>query len=201
MPLTGEPSRRIVLCMGDSITAGSYPRRLQARFREAAPELEVVNAGIPGYTSAEYLQYMKSEKLLATSKPKMVLLQLGTNDVRRRFLLRATTTAQFETNMRTLIAAILSHRNPDGKAPLLLVATVPPVRPTFFAFTRDSVRRVVEKINPAIRRIAEENGLPLVDNFSLFTHHPDFLPGIHPSEEGYQALADNWYRSIMEMGV
>ncbi|NQT84955.1 hypothetical protein HQ563_18215, partial [bacterium] len=56
-------------------------------------------------------------------------------------------------------------------------------------------------INPAIRRIAEENGLPLVDNFSLFTHHPDFLPGIHPSEEGYQALADNWYRSIMEMGV
>ena len=201
VPVASQPGKRIVLCLGDSITAGSYPRRLQARFTKARIELKVVNAGIPGYTSAEYLRYMSSRQLLARTNPKIVLLQLGTNDVRRRFLLRSTTTAQFQATMTTLITAILSHRNPDGKAPLLLLATIPPVTPTLFAFSRRSARRVTEEINPAIRRIAQETGLPLVDNFSFFTHHPEYLPGIHPNEQGYRALADNWYRAIREVGA
>lgn len=200
-PVSWKEKRSVILCAGDSITAGSYPSRLQARFREVGIAVQVVNAGIPGYTSADYLRYMKSRDLLAATNPKMVLLQLGTNDVRRRFLVASAPAGQFEKNMRSLVAAILLHRDPDGKAPLLLLATVPPVRPTPFAFTRTSAHRVVEEINPAIRRLAEENALPLVDNFSLFTHHPDYLSGIHPNEEGYRALADNWYRAIREMSA
>ena len=65
-----------------------------------------------------------------------------------------------------------------------------------FAFDRDSLRRVTEEINPAVRGLAAAAGLPFVDNHAVFLGRPDWLPDVHPSREGYKALAASWYRAL-----
>ena len=45
---------------------------------------------------------------------------------------------------------------------------------------------------PIIRDISNELNLPLLDNYKLFKNRPEWLTdGVHPNEEGYQAMADN----------
>ena len=78
-----------------------------------------------------------------------------------------------------------------------MLATIPPVPPgTPLPFSDESIRRVEEDINPAVRSLAAEESLPLVDNHGLFLSRPELLPGVHPSREGYQALAANWYGAL-----
>jgi lysophospholipase L1-like esterase len=66
-----------------------------------------------------------------------------------------------------------------------------------FHFNQSSIRRVEEEINPAIRALARKWKLILVDNHRLFRDHPEWLPEIHPNEEGYKAMADNWRRALL----
>jgi lysophospholipase L1-like esterase len=63
-------------------------------------------------------------------------------------------------------------------------------------FDAASRRRVVEEINPAIRRLAQERGLPVVDTYELFVRHPEWLPEIHPNENGYRAMARQWFERL-----
>ncbi len=77
---------RRVIVTGDSITFGigvddeeSYPRHLQARLAETgAKDIEVWNAGVPGYAMADHLGLLR--KRLLPLKPDVVLLQLSRND-------------------------------------------------------------------------------------------------------------------------
>ncbi len=193
-PAEGGPL--IVACAGDSITADSYPQRLEKKFKEASASVRVINAGIPGFTSREYLRYLKSENLLVKTNPHLFLLQLGTNDVRSGR--NHVPTDEFVQNMKAIIELAISHENPDGSHPQVLLSTVPPIVVASRTFTEDSPRRVREEINPAIKRLAEEFTIPLVDTYQLFLDHPELLPEIHPSQQGYQAMADNWFELLLE---
>ncbi len=79
----------------------------------------------------------------------------------------------------------------------MLLATIPPV-PVEIAghFNAASRIRVESEINPAIREIAGRRQLALADNHGLFAVRPDLLPGVHPTEKGYQALGDLWYDTL-----
>jgi lysophospholipase L1-like esterase len=79
----------------------------------------------------------------------------------------------------------------------VLLATIPPV-PVEIAghFNAASRARVESEINPAIREIAGRRQLALLDNHRLFLARPELLPGVHPSEKGYRALADAWYDAL-----
>ncbi len=45
---------KVVLCAGDSITAGSYPQWLNLKFKEQGySNIKVINMGKDGYTSGE----------------------------------------------------------------------------------------------------------------------------------------------------
>ncbi len=189
------PGPPAVLCAGDSITAGGYPWYLQRRLNEAGYRFRVINAGEKGNTSGEYLVFLRRSRILERTSPRWVLLQLGTNDVRCDG--DATPVESFRENMDAILGLVAGHRNPDGSPPRVLLATIPPV-PLEVAghFDAASRSRVDAEINPAIREIAARRRIPLVDNHRLFALHPEWLPEIHPNEQGYQALADSWYEAL-----
>jgi lysophospholipase L1-like esterase len=192
---TQPPTLPVVLCAGDSITAGGYPWHLKRRLDEAGYRLQVINAGEKGNTSGEYLGFLRRSRILERTNPRWVLLQLGTNDVRSDG--DATSVEQFREHLDAILDLVAGHRNPDGSSPGVLLATILPV-PVEIAghFSAASRVRVDTEINPAIREIAGRRQIRLVDNHRLFADRPELLPGIHPNEQGYRALGDFWYDTL-----
>ncbi len=190
-------SFQVVMCAGDSITAEAYPNYLQEKLNQAGIRIKVVNKGVKGNTSGEYLKYLTSHPVLQEVNPHIVLLQLGTNDVRIDG--DQTPTDQFIHNLNRIIDLIQNYTGPDGRRPKILLATIPPLiidENHRRVFNQASQRRIVEEINPAIIKIAKSRGLALLDIYQLFQEHPEFLTGVHPTQEGYKAMAEAWFNQL-----
>jgi len=124
-----------------------------------------------------------------------VLLQLGTNDVRIDSDHLATN--KFINNMKQIIHKFKTHKNKDMSHPKIFLSTIPPIIikiPKFF--NENSALRVEKEINPAIIKIGREEGCPVLDNHKLFVENPFLLPEIHPNEDGYKAMAKNWFNML-----
>ncbi len=182
----------VILAAGDSITAASYPAHLQTLFDATGLKVRVVNAGVKGHTSGEYLAYLRRNDVVRRTAPDVVLLQLGTNDVRIDG--DHTETPRFSRQMGEILDLVAAQRSARGRPPVVFLSTIPPVPgPVPRHFDRSSMQRVGEEINPAIRRLARERGLGLVDTYELFRRHPAWLPDVHPTEDGYRAMARQWF--------
>jgi lysophospholipase L1-like esterase len=190
------PQGIVILCAGDSITEAEYPRHLRRMLSQDGLRAKVLNCGRKGYTSREYLKFLSQKKRdLAAEHPDYILLQLGTNDVRVDG--DFTPAEEFERTMREIIAVFGGFRNRRGGSSQLLLATIPPLPGNLsYPFNTESAERVVKEINPILKKIATEENLVLVDNYSLFLEQPQFLPDVHPTSEGYRLLARNWYNSL-----
>lgn len=190
---SASPRGVIILCAGDSITESAYPRFLQKILKKEGIKAKVLNYGRSGHTSGEYLKFLqKNKKALDAEHPDFVLLELGTNDVRADA--DFTPTDRFKLNMKEIIRTFREFRSRSGQEAILFLATIPPVpEGSSFPFTPESQRRVTEELNPAIKKICEEEKIVMVDNYSLFLHFPELLPQVHPSQEGYRRLAQNWF--------
>jgi lysophospholipase L1-like esterase len=190
------PPNHIILCAGDSITESPYPRTLQRELRREGFRVKVINRGVSGHTSGEYLRYLRQNiESFQKAAPDFVLLQLGTNDVR----LDADNTPldRFDQNMREIIDIFRGIPTRKGNPPTILLATVPPIPTTAqFPFTEESSERIEKEINPAIEAICREENLTLVDNFELFRKAAHLLPDVHPTQEGYRILAGNWSKAL-----
>ncbi len=186
---------KIILCAGDSLTF-AYSPFLDKVLRREGIRARILNYGQPGYTSGEYLTFLgKNKDKMAGEKPDFILLQLGTNDVRIDY--DSTSREQFSLNVKKIIEIFRKFKNNSGEKTCLLLATIPPIPETIsYPFSPKSSLRVNEEINPAIKEIAKEEGIPLVDNYTLFLNSPSLLPEVHPSREGYWRLAWNWYFAL-----
>ena len=198
---SSPPPNYIILCAGDSITETGYPRFLSRILRREGIRARVVNHGRSGFNSKEYLVFLEKNKVaLADSHPDFICLQLGTNDVRTDH--DDTSADEFYANMKEIIRLFRDFETRSGKMPSILLGTIPPIPDgTPFPFSSLSARRVEEEINPLIQKLALEEALILVDNFSVFLRSPHFLPEVHPTEEGYKAMAQNWYRTLKKQGL
>lgn len=188
----------IILCAGDSITEQGYPRYLRADLRTDGIRARVLNYGRSGNTSAEYLAFLKGtgDKLRA-ERPDIVLLELGTNDVRADG--DRVDAADFERNIREIVVIFKGFRTRAGGAPGIYLAAIPPIpEGTPFPFGPDSGARVDAEINPAVKAVCADLGLGFVDNHTPFVRAPELLPSVHPSPEGYKAMAATWYAAIRE---
>jgi lysophospholipase L1-like esterase len=75
-----------IICLGDSSTFGmnvdgadAYPQVLQRLLDERAPgHFEVLNLGVPGYSSRQGLELLRQQAL--TYQPDLVIFAFGTND-------------------------------------------------------------------------------------------------------------------------
>ena len=94
-------SHDVIVAFGDSLTHGTgasadtaYPAVLAS-----LTGLAVINAGVPGDTTASALQRLPA--VLAEHQPRLVLLCLGGND-----MLRKHPAASTESNLRLLVQTI-----------------------------------------------------------------------------------------------
>ncbi|HUG92600.1 MAG TPA: GDSL-type esterase/lipase family protein [Planctomycetaceae bacterium] len=83
-PVSGKAAYR-VLAIGDSCTFGvgvdddeSWPAMLQRQFERGGRTVEVINAGVPGYTAYQGRRYLESEGLAL--RPDVVVACFGFND-------------------------------------------------------------------------------------------------------------------------
>jgi lysophospholipase L1-like esterase len=198
---SSPPTGTIILCAGDSITEIGYPEFLGRILKKEGIRAKVLNQGKRGYNSKEYLTFLKRNKAaIRDDLPDFICLQLGTNDVRTDH--DNTSADEFYANMKEIIRYFRDIKTRAGKNPRILVATVPPIpNSTPFPFSHLSAERVTQEINPLIRKLAQEEKLMLVDNYTVFLRSPDLLPDVHPSDQGYQALAQNWFAALKEAGI
>jgi acyl-CoA thioesterase-1 len=157
----------VVLAFGDSLTHGtgaspgtSYPTQLAALIGR-----KVVNAGVPGETSAEGLRRLP--QALDAHAPRILLLCLGGND-----LLRRLDAGQTEANL----AAMVELAKARGVAVMLI--GVP--EPKLFGGVADFYPRLAERF-----------GLPFEGEILVEVLKSPAMKSdpIHPNAQGYGRMA------------
>jgi acyl-CoA hydrolase len=174
----GEPPKyllpgSLVLAFGDSITYGTgapldadYPTHL---FKLTG--LGIVNAGIPGETSAQARKRL--DGLLELHKPDLVIVELGGNDFLER---------RREELIRQDLKAIVERCKASGAETMLV------------AVPRLSMLRAATgtlKDADLYAEIAEETGAILVDGLvaDILSSQALRSDPIHPNSAGYRLLA------------
>ncbi len=183
-----------ILCMGDSITAEGYPAVLGGILkRHGYKNICVRNYGRKGDTSGEYLDFLRSHPGVLNGQVDMVLLELGTNDVRIDH--DHTETRTFAANVAKIVG-LIREKHPRAR---IFIATLPPILrdiPGYFDWT--SRKRVTTEINPYIRALAHRLRCTRVDVYPAFASHPEWIgrDGIHPTRQGVRELAGIYFRAI-----
>src|SRR6185503_19675828 len=114
-PGTAAPAQKVVVFLGDSLTAGyglpadqAFPSLLERKLREGGTPVRVLNAGVSGDTSAGALRRLP---WVLRQRPDVVVVELGANDA-----LRGQPTSGIEANLRSIL-----EQCRDAGAKVLLV--------------------------------------------------------------------------------
>lgn len=166
----------VILAFGDSLTAGyglkpgeAFPDRLEAALRARGHNVEVINAGVSGDTTAAGLARLD---WATPGNADAVILELGANDA-----LRGLDPAQAKANLEKMIVTFREK----GLEILLAGMKAPP------NFGRE-YGAAFDAIYPAL---AEKHGLLLYPFFldATMTKKGMSLPdGLHPSAKGVEAI-------------
>lgn len=169
-----------ILAFGDSLTYGTgadaseaYPAQL-----ERMSDREVINAGIPGETSAEGRERLPG--VLEDTDPDLVLLCLGGNDM----LQRKPRSAMVE-NLRAMIGMIEARG-----IPLVLIAV-----PEF--------KGLSVKPQPVYAELAAELELPLAESAFADVLGKGRLrsDAVHPNARGYRLVAEDLHELLRAAGA
>ena len=189
-----------ILAFGDSMTAGttsvtfvpftltagkaeSYPFKLQTLLaaRYTAQAMEVYNDGVPGENTPEGSARFGGE--LSAAKPQAVLLMEGANDLNNPVLQLDVTsiTGRMEDMVRLA----------TGRGMTVFLATIPPQR-----VGGKGNPALVDKYNGQLKVMAAKKGAILVDVNALLPLSLIGQDGLHPTEAGYQKLAEIWLDAL-----
>jgi lysophospholipase L1-like esterase len=172
-------SHDVIVAFGDSLTHGTgaasdaaYPAVLAALTGRI-----VINAGVPGDTTASALQRLP--EVLAAHQPRLVLLCVGGNDMLRKHPAAAT-----ENNLRLLVKTIRA----SGASVVLIGVPEPKLfggAPDFYA------------------RVAEEMQLPLEQHIFNDVLKDNRLKSdpIHANAAGYQQVAERMAEFLRKTGA
>jgi lysophospholipase L1-like esterase len=194
-----------ILAFGDSMTAGttsepvrsfrldaglpqSYVFKLQALInqRYTSQTIQVFNAGWAGKRAAE--DRSRLIDAIRETKPQALLLLEGVNDlneVGNRDAISPTIGA-----LEQLIGEGVS------RGITVFVATLPPQRPLGTAKTASAP--FVGDFNVQVRRMAPDEGARLVDMFTAIGVDQIGEDGLHPTEDGYQRMAEVWLDALKQ---
>ena len=176
-PVMGQ-ERRIV-ALGDSLFTGyglkdgeGYPARLEAALRARGVNARIADAGVSGDTSAGGLARLAFTLDAQATKPDLVLISLGGND-----MLRGLPPEQTRANLD----AILGELGKRGIKAVLMGMLSPPNLGADY-------RAQFDPIYPAL---AKKHGAGLVPFFlQPITGRPDLVQAdrIHPTAVGIEAM-------------
>lgn len=161
----------------------------------------IINAGIPGNTTAEMLARLDRDVL--AHAPELVILKAGTNDaVNSHKLVPAE---RIRANLAAIVAALRPH------AAVLLVTPLPVHVPFLLSRHRTEAYGDLPPAErqrlaaAAVRTLGASAGIPVVDAYAIFAgvgligEDPRSLlrnpansgvaDGVHPTADGYRVLA------------
>lgn len=174
----------VILFLGDSLTAGygveaeeSFVSIIKTKLRQTAPEVEVINGGVSGSTSASVLSRLKWYQ---QKHPSILFLALGANDG-----LRGLSTLELYRNLHKAV----TYAKAQGMLVILAGMEVPPNYGEQYANEfREVYRKLSRNTGVTLMPFLLEDvaGLP-VYNLS---------DGIHPNAEGHKRVAENVYPYI-----
>jgi acyl-CoA thioesterase-1 len=185
-PSPESSTRRVILCVGTSLTAGqgldpeqAYPALLQAKVDAAGLSYRVVNAGISGETSAGALRRMD---WLLRQKIAVLVLETGANDGLR---------GQDPESTRANIQAVFDRARQLSPPPRLVLAGMealpnygPEYSRKFRALYPELASRNVAALVPFI--LEGVAGVPTLNQ----------ADGIHPTAAGHERVAENVWRIL-----
>jgi lysophospholipase L1-like esterase len=197
---------------GDSITSGdgnpdkSYLKILESKLRRYSGEANVINEGAPS-TRSKRASKRIGDVLAAHGRVNLLILY-GTNDWNDPACREPFRESGTLEGCRTVdnLRIVIEEAKAKGSYPIL--GTIPPVNEGYEPEGRTPpVRNAwVGETNKSLRKLAEEEGVPLADIYRAFTEDPRFArdPGlllydhVHPNPEGQELIADTFFGAITQ---
>lgn len=175
---TAQP---VVLCIGDSITEGSYVSVPYPRRIANSTGYTVINRGIGGQRAAEGLARIDDE--LNQYQPDCVLILFGANDIWSR-------SQDLRSSANAVLQMALRVRN-FGAIPVIGTAT-PFINP------REWYKPRVDTFNNYIRYYASAYGIALADLQKAFGTGYGLIisDGVHPNQTGSDIIARSFAARI-----
>ena len=185
---TKQPTRKTIVAVGDSLTAGfgvdesaAYPAQLQRKLAGDGYYFNVVNAGVSGETSSGTLS--RIEWVISTLKPDIIILETGANDG-----LRGIDPNILRKNLDRIVSVIKAN---NIEVLLCGMKILPNMGPEY---SKDFARVYPE--------IAKKHAIPLVPFFLEGVggdprfNQPDRL---HPTAKGYRRIVDHIYPYVLDV--
>lgn len=178
------PTGASVLVLGDSVSYGTganqgedYPTLLASR-----TGWHVINAGVPGDTSADGLERLQD--LLQEHAPKLVLIELGGND-----FLKQMPQEQTASNLRRILSQIKAKGIP------VVMLAVP--RPNLFGAAIGNLSD-----DPIFEKIGKETETPVVPDVlsNVLAKNKLKADPIHPNAAGYRVVAEGLSEALKDQG-
>ena len=173
----------------DAGRSQSYPFKLQALItqRYSAQTINVYNAGWAGRQAREDVG--RFDDAVSDSTAELVLILEGVNDLNAPLIPPEGQNARIRATVDAIEEMVKTAGRRNAQ---VMIGTLPPQRPGGpKAFSPD----LIAPFNAALAEMAGKKGAQVVDIGSL----PVALigsDGLHPSEAGYQRMAEIWLEAI-----
>ena len=194
-----------ILAFGDSMTEGtvspslrpftldagraeSYPFKLQALIsaRYTTQTVSVFNGGLAGRRASE--DRSRLSRNISDSSPQLVILLEGANDLNS--IVGPSTNAAVDAVVGSMEDMV---RDTTGRGLPVLLATLPPQRPP-----KGAPVSLLARYNDGLKAMAAKKGATIVDINALLPESFVGSDGLHPTEAGYQRMAEIFLDAIKQ---
>ncbi len=189
--ISSDKDKIKIFAVGDSLTAGyglpeneSYPKQLEKILQDKNYDLEVINMGISGETTAGLLERIYFINSQVNNQDKsIVLITIGGNDA-----LRVTSIETIEKNIQNILKNL---KEKIKKENIILFKIQAPAN-LGLAYKK--------RFDIMYEKIGTSEGVKVVDfvDPQVFLDSSLMLPdGIHPNKQGYKVLIDKYILSAL----
>ena len=210
----------VIVAFGDSTTAQResvkvFAKRLEEQFAKESHSARVINAGIPGNTSRQARERLDHDVI--AYHPHVVTISFGINDSAIDVFKEETKPRvpldEYQRNLiwmvkrlqcRNIIPVLMTPNPVAWTDELKRVYGKPPYRPD----QPDGWNVLLKDYSQAVRRVAKDQQVPLVDTYRLFTEYSAapghnlndlMLDGMHPADLGHAIIADHLMARLKEL--
>jgi len=168
----------------------SYPYKLRtlmaARYTDQT--VEVFNAGVAGKRASEDLDRFNGA--VSDSRPEVILLMEGANDLNAPL----GSGEGINERIRLTVASLEDMvKSATARQITVLLGTLPPQRA---GGPKGGAADFLTRYNDALKVMAGLKGAQIVDVFAQFPLTDIGEDGLHPTEAGYQRLAEIWLDAL-----
>jgi acyl-CoA thioesterase-1 len=181
-----EDARKVVVCLGDSLTAGyglsaeeAWPALIQARVDARGLAFRVVNAGVSGDTSAGALRRVDWLLRLPVA---VLVVAIGGND-----LLRGQDPAALRRNLEAIVART-RRVHPEARFVIAGMRAPPNLGSVYTS--------AFEAVYPEVAEGADAALVPFLLAGVAGDAELNQLDGIHPTAEGQRIIAETVWQAL-----